>query len=366
MFVAGIMVGPLLVSWRLARRTLAQLDVRYSLPASVGANEVLGVEVHVTNRRRRFPAWGLKLEDTLEKRKDAIGELRFRIPLFIPYLQAGETHDLAYQGRLAVRGRYQLGPLRITTRFPLGLIRATAVVGEPKFFFVFPELGRLTSAWHQIVHPSRIGAQTSQARRGFVEGEFHGLRDWRNGDSRRWTHWRTTAKRNALTVRLFERQRNQDVAILVSLFHHAALDDTMRAKIEASIRFAATVVAHHCHRGSSRITLGLASTECEIIGGLSSTGLLQSAMERLAVVQPSAVDLMPELLERVLRELPRDTRIVVVSATEVSVTDTERFEKVWRDPRQRSTLSRVTCLTVGSPEFQACFDESGDEERVRA
>jgi uncharacterized protein (DUF58 family) len=361
MFVAGIMFGPLLMSWWLSKKTLQKLQVKRSLARGVGAGELLVVDLQVQNRRRRGTCYGLVIEDNVRldaSRPDRISSRRYRVPLFVPRLAAGESTAIAYQGRLEERGKYLLGPVQITTRFPLGLLRRTLSIDTVDAIYVYPRLGRLSAAWQQIVQPGRVGSHSTQQRRGFVEGEFHGLRDWQNGDSQRWIHWRTTAKRNALTVKQFERQRNQDIALLVSLQDVGSSDLSTGSPVEAAVRFAATVVANYCRRGSSRVMLGLAQDTPELVGGVTSAGFLQSAMEKLAVVRPTAADRLPELLHHVLREIPRDTRIVIVSTTPTNLTDMRRFAAVWDDPRIRSTLSRIVCLHVGSTEFSACFEES--------
>lgn len=362
MFVAGIMFGPLLMSWWLSKKTLQKLVVKRSLTRGVGADELLVVDLQLQNQRRRGTSYGLVIEDSVRMdadRPSRASTRRFQVPLFVPRLAAGESLAIAYQGRIEERGKYVLGPVHITTRFPLGLLRRTLPVDSLDSLYVYPRLGRLSAAWHQIVQPGRVGSHSTQQRRGFVEGEFHGLRDWQNGDSQRWIHWRTTAKRNALTVKQFERQRNQDIALLVSLQEEGGSNvSTVESPVEVAVSFAATVVANYCRRGSSRVMLGLAQETPELVGGVTSAGFLQSAMEKLAVVRPTVADRLPDLLHRVLREIPRDTRIVIVSTTPTILTDMRRFAAVWDDPRIRSTLSRIVCLHVGSTEFSACFEKS--------
>ena len=47
----------------------------------------------------------------------------------------------AYRGRLARRGRYRLGPLRVSTRFPFGLFCHTLTLAESESLWCFPGWG---------------------------------------------------------------------------------------------------------------------------------------------------------------------------------------------------------------------------------
>jgi uncharacterized protein (DUF58 family) len=189
-----------------------------------------------------------------------------------------------------------------------------------------------------------------------MEGEFHSLRDWRGGDSKRWIHWRTSARRNRLSIKQFERQQSQDMALLVELWLPPDADADDLRRVEEVISFAATVVANHCRRGSSRLLLGIAGSQQETVAGVTSMGLLEECLEELAVALPTSEDRLPQLLDDVLRSARPETRVVVLSTRPTDLSDTERFEAIWQKPCERATLGRVLCCAADSPEFKACFE----------
>src|SRR5262249_40475198 len=98
--------------------------------------------------------------------------------------------------------------LQAVTGYPFGLARRRVTLVPGQEVVVLPALGRL--------HRGRLRrflAQTSQTigrdlqsarRHPTAQTEFHGLRAFRSGDSPRWIHWRTTARRGELMVREFE------------------------------------------------------------------------------------------------------------------------------------------------------------------
>ena len=358
LFVAGILIGPMAISWRLVNRVLQQLDVVHKLPTGIGAGEMLVAEVKVTNGRRRLDAWGITVEDRIV-RCDSDGDGQEQgetVRVLFPHISTQQTCVANYQGRIERRGRYAVGPLEMSTRFPLGLLRRCVTWTEKKDLYVYPRMGRLKPQWLQMMQPARVGSRRSQQRQGMVEGEFHSLRDWRGGDSKRWIHWRTSARRNKLSVKQFERQQSQNMAILVELWLPTKPDNDDLRRAEEVISFAATVVANHCRRGSSRLSMSIAGSELETVAGVTSTGLLEECLEKLAVASSTSKDRLPELLDTVLSTARPESRIVILSTRQTDLSDTERFEKIWHKPRERATLGRVKCLAVDDPEFKACFE----------
>src|SRR5690606_13519732 len=110
-------------------------------------------------------------------------------------LSPDETLSEAYEGIVPARGRYALGPLKVTTRFPLGLVRRTVVHQVNDEIIVYPRIGQLTPAWKERLQSTYHGSRPVKRQQGLMEGDFHALRDYRHGDAKRWIHWRTTARR---------------------------------------------------------------------------------------------------------------------------------------------------------------------------
>ncbi len=371
LFVAGILIGPLLISWRLVGRSLQGITMRRRLPSGIGAREMLVAEIAISNTSRKRTAWGVTVEDQIRLVCDApawcanwvAGE---HVRVLFPRIEVGVTQIANYHGRIGRRGRYRIGPLSVSTRFPFGLIRRTLTVADEQILYVYPKMGRMLAAWTMLAQPDRVGNQRSRQRRGSSDGEFHSLRDHRSSDSQRWIHWRTTARRNKLTVKQFEREQSQDLEILLDLFVPPGQDEARRIQhrqeVERMISFAATVCADHCRRGSSRLLLGIAGQQIALVGGVTSMNTLEDCLEKLAVATPSDRDRLPELLDEVLSERQFDSRVVVISPQRVDLSDTDRFEAIWHKSRERSMLGRIVCLTVDSPKFRSCFEMTDEPD----
>ena len=137
--------------------------------------------------------------------------------MLFPYVPARQTCKGDYRGRLTQRGRYRLGPLRLSTRFPFGLFRYSMNCGTSATLTVLPRLGRLTQSWNALRHESFAGNDRREHRPG-IDGDFYGLRPWQRGDSRRWIHWRTSARAGGVMVRQFEQPHSRDAAIVLDLW----------------------------------------------------------------------------------------------------------------------------------------------------
>ena len=353
--LTGMMIGPFLFNWWAVTTTLHRLRLERSLPDRIGAGDLLIVELALTNGRARLGSWTVVVEDRIHRLESSKGDGIKHVCVMAPRVRPGETTRLGYRGRLLERGHYEFGPVRVSTRFPLGLLWRAIQFKSVDLLVVYPRLGQLTLGWAQLVQTRRVGSRHSRHRHGLVEGDFYGLRDWRSGDSRRWIHWRTSAKRGSLKIRQFEQQRSQEVTLLVDLWQPAHASSEQIEVIELAVAFAATAVEDMCRRGSSQILLGLSGDRLRWISGAASMGLLYEAMDLLAGAKGDNHDHLPELIERALERITPGMKAIILSTRPTDLNDTNRFGKVWDDPHKRNALGRIDCIDVGGEEVGKFF-----------
>ena len=194
MVLFGLMLGGLFFSWRLAGGMLRHLEVRRRPPALAGVGDTVSVMLEVRNPRKRLASWALVIEDRVELSAGRSGAKPLSPSLLFAHVPPQQRRSLAYQGKFAQRGLYRFGPLRISTRFPLGLLRRTLVIERTDSLVVHPRLGRLRPNWQNRRQEAVDGLARQRRPVGVTSGDYHGLRDWRAGDSRRWIHWRRAAR----------------------------------------------------------------------------------------------------------------------------------------------------------------------------
>ncbi|MGD9127612.1 MAG: DUF58 domain-containing protein, partial [Planctomycetia bacterium] len=331
---AGMLTGPLLLNWRTVSSSLAKLKVRRKLPNGICAGDPLVGHIELTNSRRKFGSWAVTVTDSLQ----CNGSETIKPETFFPFIGGRQTEEGSYQCRLTQRGRYEVGPFSLTTRFPFGLFERTMVLGEKESLVVFPRLGNLSQRWLARHQESFEGNAQAKQKHHRVEGEFYGVRDWRDGDSQRSIHWRSSARRGSWVVRQFEQPHNRDVAVLIDLMVPATKNKKNHEPneaLETAISFAATAVANLCRQGGANILIGTTATPDEPIIGPASLALLQDVMNELAVIEPHTDDRLSRLLEQTVAKLGTQTDVILVSTTEINLDDPERFEKWHGNPARR-------------------------------
>ena len=327
-----MMAGPLLLSWRWVGTSLGDLSVRRRLPQGVCAGDLLVVNVELANTRRRVGSWAIVVEEQIQQS----GQPPIRPSVYFPYVPAGQSREAAYAGRLTRRGRYAVGPFRVSTRFPFGLFRRTITLGEAESLVVFPRLGRLAQGWLARHHEAFEGSQRQRQRYSHVEGEFYGVRDWRSGDSRRSIHWWSSARRGGLVVRQFDQPHNRDVAVLVDLWQPARPEPEDLDHVELAVSFAATVISDLVPQGRRRICCwGRRPTPTEYTSGPASMPLVQDAMERLALAEADSEDRLPELLAGALGRIEPGTDVILVTTRPIDLGDARAFRPAVAGPRPR-------------------------------
>jgi uncharacterized protein (DUF58 family) len=160
--------------------------------------------IEVTNPRRRRTL-GVKIEIPVGP---GLAELA------VPGLRSGAVfqHDFAIP--TVRRGIVPVGPVRTVRADPIGLVRRELL---------------WTESAELVVHPRTIGVpSTSTGLIRDLEGTptrdltssdvaFHALREYQNGDERRYIHWKSTAKTGTFMVRQFEQTRRSHLVVALTL-----------------------------------------------------------------------------------------------------------------------------------------------------
>jgi uncharacterized protein (DUF58 family) len=346
---AAMLVG-LVWNWRTVVVSLRGMQVRRSVPEAVSAGDRIVVEMRLTNTKRRTASWAVLVEDTLtfddpRRSWSTRGQVLFtRIP-------GGETQIQAYEGALHQRGRYRLGPVRISTKFPLGLLKRTWVVDCPGSLLVYPRTGTLSRKWRQRQQQLALGAESASQRHGQQEGDFHSLREYRAGDSRRRIHWRTSARMGKLMVQQYEQHQSNDLALFLDLWLPRDATPEQYENLERAISFAATIVMDQCRRGAGYLVLGLAGAEVRHTSSVASRGFMRDALEMLALAQPTSGDTLPQLLADAIHRVRPGGDAVIIGTRLQNLTDTRRFAPLWSNVRHRALLGRMLCVHAGTEQL---------------
>src|SRR5205085_1363497 len=121
--------------------------------------------------------------------------------------------------------------LDAVSAYPFGLAQRRVRLRAEQYVVILPRLGRLhRGRLRRFLRP--VGLAHAPARRQALrhptaQAEFHGLRAFRNGDSPRSIHWRTSARCGELMVREFEDVPTDNLVLVVDPANGPGLEDAV-------------------------------------------------------------------------------------------------------------------------------------------
>lgn len=355
--VAGMMFFPFLLNWRAVVAALRGVTVRRRLPSAIAAGETAVVEIELQKSILRWgsrAAWAVHVQETVHQETGHPGTAERQVAAPSDHGQTmtalcwritpDERQRLTFRARFHRRGCYAFGPTQLSTRFPLGLVQRTVHVATSDRMIVYPQRGRLTRNWMRLHQVAQEGVGANRSQPGILEGDFHGLRDWRSGDSRRRIHWRTSARRGSLVVRQFEQRQNQDLALLIDLWKPSRPEADDEEAVERAIRFAATVVHDLCHGGNGKVMLGTSGQEIQFSEGPASPGLLHEMLEQLALAEATDQDHRATLVDRAMERLRPGMTLLLVSPR----SSRDPLDLLSNDAHRRRVTGRAITLEVNT------------------
>lgn len=297
LLVFGLLAGPFVLNGHLALTMLTRNHVDRFVPERAMQGDWFSVDLTLSNRRWWVASWMMVVEDQLQRGSEHL----FPVVVFTR-VGPGQERTGQYQVRLQQRGKYSFGPIRLLTRFPLGLVERSYVMNCPGEVLVYPRLGSLSHEWWRDLPDADELVQQSRAQQGAFEDEFHRLREYRQGDSLRAVHWRTTARRNQLMVREHHQMRDQDLSVLVDLWSPPAPSPTHLANVELALSFAATLCVEHCKKSrEATVFLGISGRNTSRWDGAASALAIPQMLDQFALADGGASDDLKELAEASFR-----------------------------------------------------------------
>jgi uncharacterized protein (DUF58 family) len=269
--IFGMLLCLLIANGVISEACMRRLDVRRRLPQSLFAGTPFLMGIAVRNGKSRIAAFSLEVEDLAADGKPVDRRCFF---LKIPAHRQQET---SYRRTLAARGIHRLTGLRLSTRFPFGLLRRSLDVEAPVELLVYPALIPVSEVELRAAL-AELGERQSPARAR--SGDFHGLRELRAGDDPRDIHWRTSARRGRAFVREFEEETGRSVLIVLP----TAVDTEAAAGFEAAVSYAASVALLLLRRD---LRVGLLAGDAFIA---PEAGTASAILRCLALVQATTTD----------------------------------------------------------------------------
>jgi uncharacterized protein (DUF58 family) len=137
-----------------------------------------------------------------------------------------------------------------------------------------------------------------------------GIRDYRPGDSPRQMHWKASARRGSLQVKVLERTVRRDLALFLDVggFDHAWLV-YREALFERAVTATASLARFAIERGGA-VSLAFGGPDPVSIPPHTGLDQLRSILEALATVQPAVGRPLESMLAATLWRLPAGSTVV--------------------------------------------------------
>ncbi len=365
LLTAGLAAGPIVASIFVSAAMFRKLGVTRRAPDFVFSGEPLILDYTLENSRRSTSALALIVaDDLLPVDRNIPGANRVTPQVVFDRVPPRDRLRVRWQGPSPGRGKYVFSALDVVTRSPFGLLERRVTVPAPGELVVYPKIGRLTRRWQKIQRESTETRRGRRHDRTAQQQEYHGLRDYRAGDSPRWIHWRTSARLGQPMVKEFEQQSEQDLAVLLDPWlPRSKVTADQREALEAAIRFAATVCYDTCRSSGRRLLLGWTGPTPDLRQGPASVKLLHELLTQLAVLRGSAEGQLSALFDALPPPILREAMLIIVSTRPINLLEESERSTRLSGAAGRGLISRTILLDASHGDLDAIlsFEEPSAE-----
>ncbi|MDR2761008.1 MAG: DUF58 domain-containing protein [Planctomycetaceae bacterium] len=314
---------------------------------------------------KNIGSWGIVVSDKIQLiNNDPDNETSSDIQPYEPavYFEFVETNGVVrktYAGKLPQRGQYKFDCLTVSTRFPYGFFRHSICQtndNNSDELCVFPKIGRLSSKWRTRRAEAAINRQRYRFRPSRGTGEFLGVRRWLSGDTKKWIHWRASAKHGQPFVRQFETKQNHDCAVLLDLYDENFLPNQNASdNFELAVSFAATLVSEMTRRGGCDLFFATSKPNEENLSGPICLPLVESVLRRLATTKQESKDNLPRVIIESITQIDPGADIILISPKPLNLINSPRFNPVRNDPKFRTAIQRIKIVDTSNQDFDQYF-----------
>lgn len=276
--ILSFLLASLLVSGIISNLVLRGLKISLAIPESIHAGQKATLFITLRNLKKLFPSLALKLKGRSEQEDLRGGTDFYRQEKHFPYLRGGEQLRLKLRCQFSRRGIYPVAGFEVTTTFPFGFFTRGRELEARGNIVVYPALQDLQPLFLCYAY---LQGLMGKGRKG-AGSTLYNIRDYQNGDSARFVHWKSTARVSRLMIKDFAQEEENPVQIVFSNF---LPEPSQRAleQFEKTVSYIASLGHYSRTRGQK---FAFASGDFEVVlNGRNQE--YEAFMEYLAQVQPS-------------------------------------------------------------------------------
>ncbi len=324
MLMLAILLSTIIpVAWLWNRYALRRLEYTRTLSAQrVFMGETVDLMLQVTNRKILPLAW-LRIEDEFPVRVTLLDEVTISPAPGTEYLvnlmslRWYERVSWRYRLLCDQRGYHAFGPARLASGDLFGLFSESASFPQRDWLIVYPQVRPLP----ELGFPPKDPFGEIKARQRIFEDPSRtiGVRDYGPGDEFKRIHWKATARRQELQVKVYEPTTTSQLVLMVNI---ATLpkywQGVIPERLERTLSVAASLASDAVER---RYQVGVLANGCwpyshQLLKVLPSRDpdQLMRILEALAVVSSLPTLTIEDLLVRQSPHLPWGATLAVVTS----------------------------------------------------
>ncbi len=323
-FGLGVLLGATVgLAWAWSHWCLRSLTVerRFSQLRAFWGEEV--EMMHVFTNAKPLPVPWLGVDDELPSIIEVTsGPVAYsdkhRVRKITTALSIGwyERVTRRYTLKCTARGEQEFGPMEIQSGDIFGLFRRSETIKTPQTLLVYP----------RYVSVERLGIPARQPFGDFKAIQLlatdplrlRAVREYAQGDSPRYVHWKATARRGTLQTKLFEPAATPQLFIFCNQDTFTRIREGLDLEtLELTITVAASLANHALDEGymvGLQVNSFAASSDRQVkVLPSRDPGQFTRILESLARIKGWSGLLMEELIRAERHAIPRGATIVVVT-----------------------------------------------------
>ena len=207
------------------------------------------------------------------------------------------------------RGEFTLGPIYLETSDPFGLYQVRIEYSSTANMMVAPRVISLPEV--KVAAGGRIGGVRSSSRGLEQTVTASGVREYSPGDSLRWVHWPTTARKNEIFVHLYDSEPSSDWWVVLDMDPSVHVGEGQTSTEENCVTLASSIVNQGIQLDKS---VGLVSQGQELVWHPPDSGQRQFSkiIHSLVKLQTGGLSL-DSVLRRIKNSIGDNTSLVIIT-----------------------------------------------------
>lgn len=304
-FVLLVSMAVISLLWVTINFLSAQIEIERQMLERVVEDDEIDIAITIKNKGL-LPIFHLAINDYLSC---AIENERNKI-VIKEFLKPKGHHIVAYRCLCFKRGRYLIGPFTFYFFDPLGLFFFKRTIPKfselyvyPRTFPIrkFPTLKKGISPWFGI----------EMGRGSGDDEEFHGVREYKSGDPIKRIHWFSTARKNKIIVKQFQRQVFYRATLIFNLDKRSNYGEGKKTVVEYMVKIAASVAQYLLEHNVS-LEIVAHTEEIAHIAFNKGPQHLEDTMRFLATAQAESMVGLGDIFEEFVKHFPNDSTLIAI------------------------------------------------------